>query len=134
MVQHVTDPTHCKGHTLDLVLSYGITINNLKLLNFNVSDHKAVSCSKPCAHKLLDQAQLIVLIECLQLSQPVIPLQMYPSTHYLKILITQLIAPLKTKQIKHNPILWLNRHTKDLKRQCRKAERKLCSSSIVFVL
>lgn len=36
------DSTHNKGHTLDLVLSYGVSLNNIESLDFNVSDHKAV--------------------------------------------------------------------------------------------
>lgn len=42
LVQSVNNPTHNKGHTLDLVLSFGVSPNNMELLDFNVSDHKTV--------------------------------------------------------------------------------------------
>lgn len=42
LVQHVKGPTHNKGHTVDLVLSYGVSLNNFELLDIDISDHKAV--------------------------------------------------------------------------------------------
>ncbi|KAK0138563.1 hypothetical protein N1851_011791 [Merluccius polli] len=34
------------------------------------------------------------------------------------------IAPIKMKQVKHNALPWLNNHTRTLKRQWKRAERK----------
>lgn len=46
ILKSVKNPTHNKGHTLDLVLSYGvflIILNNIDLIDFNVSDQKSVT-------------------------------------------------------------------------------------------
>lgn len=54
LVQSVNNPTHNKGHTLDLALSFGVSPNNMELLDFNVSDHKAVifhTLLPPLAHR-----------------------------------------------------------------------------------
>lgn len=40
--QYVNTPTHNKRHTIDLVLSYGVSLNNIDPLDFSVSDHKTV--------------------------------------------------------------------------------------------
>ena len=40
--QSVKHPAHDKGHVLDLVLSYGVSLNNTELLDSDVSDYKAV--------------------------------------------------------------------------------------------
>lgn len=41
--QSVKSPTHSEGHTLDPVLSQGVSLKNMELLDFNVSDHKTVT-------------------------------------------------------------------------------------------
>ena len=43
LVQSVKGLSHNKGHTLDLVLSRGVSLNNLHMLDIPVSDHKAVT-------------------------------------------------------------------------------------------
>ncbi|MGH0177405.1 UNVERIFIED_CONTAM: hypothetical protein FKN15_075117 [Acipenser sinensis] len=40
--QPVNIPTHNKGHTLDLVISTGLTVNNLQVQEWGVSYHQAV--------------------------------------------------------------------------------------------
>ncbi len=42
LTQYVKQPTHDKGHTLDLVLSYGLCVEDVKLIDFAISDHNAV--------------------------------------------------------------------------------------------
>ena len=42
LVQHITGPTHNKGHTLDLVLTHGISLKDIKAIDFPPSDHKAL--------------------------------------------------------------------------------------------
>lgn len=37
--QHVSGPTHTKGHTLDLVFSLGLNIDQLSVMDINVTDH-----------------------------------------------------------------------------------------------
>ncbi|XP_050967090.1 uncharacterized protein LOC127166056 [Labeo rohita] len=44
--QHVSGPTHCQNHTLDLILSHGIDVNAVEILqqSDDISDHYLVSC------------------------------------------------------------------------------------------
>ena len=41
-VQYMSDPTHERGHTLDLVLSYGLPVSNLEICKPFFSDHMPV--------------------------------------------------------------------------------------------
>ncbi len=44
--QHVSGPTHCRNHTLDLILSHGIDVNGIEILqqSDDISDHYLVLC------------------------------------------------------------------------------------------
>lgn len=42
LTQTVQEPTHAKGHTLDLVLHHGLNLDNLTTVDICVLDHKAV--------------------------------------------------------------------------------------------
>lgn len=52
-LQHVSGPTHRAGHTLDLVFSHGLTIENVCLEDYLVSDHKCVLFDVTCNTDLL---------------------------------------------------------------------------------
>lgn len=41
LTQYVRHPSHYKGHTLDLVLSRGFRVDDVNLVDFAISDHKA---------------------------------------------------------------------------------------------
>ncbi len=44
--QHVSGPVHCRNHTLDLILSRGIDVNGVEILqqSDDISDHYIVLC------------------------------------------------------------------------------------------
>ncbi len=44
--QHVSGPTHCRNHTLDLILSHGIDVSGVEILqqSDDISDHYLVLC------------------------------------------------------------------------------------------
>lgn len=42
LMQVETVPTHSKGHTLDLVLSFGLSLDSVLTNDICVSDHKAI--------------------------------------------------------------------------------------------
>ncbi len=44
--QHVSGPTRCRNHTLDLILSHGIDVNGVDILqqSDDISDHYLVFC------------------------------------------------------------------------------------------
>uniref|UniRef100_A0A3B3Y420 Reverse transcriptase domain-containing protein n=1 Tax=Poecilia mexicana TaxID=48701 RepID=A0A3B3Y420_9TELE len=47
LTQHVSVPTHTKGHTLDLVITDNAPISNLQVEDLGVSDHKLISMTLP---------------------------------------------------------------------------------------
>jgi len=62
--QHVSGPTHSKGHTLDLVLSYGVNINNVCIEDVFVSDHNCILFDLICDEDPLKRASRSRLINC----------------------------------------------------------------------
>ncbi len=44
--KHVSGPTHCRNHTLDLILSHGIDVNGVEVLqqSDDIADHYLVLC------------------------------------------------------------------------------------------
>lgn len=49
LTQLVNGPTHMYGHTLDLVLTYGLSIEDLELNEHVISDHKHTLFNIPVA-------------------------------------------------------------------------------------
>lgn len=41
-IQHVDKATHVFGHTLDLIMSYGFSIDNVNIEDASFSDHKPI--------------------------------------------------------------------------------------------
>ncbi|XP_026055013.1 uncharacterized protein LOC113108674 [Carassius auratus] len=50
LTQHVFGSTHMKGHTLDLVLSFGISVSNLEVSDVGISDHYSVVFDAVCSY------------------------------------------------------------------------------------
>lgn len=40
--QHISEPTHNRGHILDLVISYGLTVDISSVVDMGFSDHACV--------------------------------------------------------------------------------------------
>ncbi len=47
--QHVSEPTHVKGHTLDLVFSIGLNVNHVHVEDVHISDHYCVFFDLDCS-------------------------------------------------------------------------------------
>ena len=141
LVQSVTTPTHLKGHTLDLILSFGFPVHNVTVSDFPPSDHKSVSFhillpypgSKPpsSSRSRIFNANSAARFKTAFLAAPPVAVQPQPSVNDLvnhfnsnSLRILDNIAPFKTKHKKPSTLKWLNDHTNEMKRQCRKAERK----------
>ena len=142
LIQHITGPTHIKGHTLDLILTHGISLNDIEDIDFPPSDHKALFFKtvlptfppqpprssrsrsfKPNSGQKFQQAFPV------STSPP--PSSVQPSVNDLVnnfnstcSQILDSIAPFKIKVAKPKTMLWQNNMTKEIKKQCRKAERK----------
>lgn len=46
-IQHMNQPTHVLGHTLDLIMSYGTPVDNVCIENHSFSDHKPIVFTIP---------------------------------------------------------------------------------------
>ncbi len=143
--QHVSGPTHCRNHTLDLILSHGINVSGVEILqqSDDISDHYLVLCklhiaktvnSTPCykygrtitsstkdcfASNLPDLSQFLSISNSSE--------QLDDVTETMDSLFSSTldtVAPLRLRKIKEkSPTPWYNEHTRTLKRAARKMER-----------
>ena len=59
ITQHVDFPTHTGGHTLDLVCTSGVTINNLTCTDLAISDHLTITLDIDIPTPLVKQKRII---------------------------------------------------------------------------
>ena len=159
--QCVHQPTHCCNHTLDLVLSYGVKIENLTVLPRNpiLSDHNLITFD----FSLSEYRPLIKnsFSRCLPDSavakfKEIIPITFkhglsvgttnkffkIPSSTEIDHLVDSSVKSLrltldsiKKKHVKHSKLApWYNSKTHELKQVLRKLERKWHSSNCVEYL
>uniref|UniRef100_A0A8C2BTF1 Reverse transcriptase domain-containing protein n=1 Tax=Cyprinus carpio TaxID=7962 RepID=A0A8C2BTF1_CYPCA len=144
--QWISDATHIQGHTLDLVLSYGLDVTDIVLSDFMISDHKpilftlslpelsyfsntTVSLSRFYSPQFSTNFNLCFAECCsqLHLDQPLSDLD---ADQHLSLLNSAWLkaanatAPLKPHKQKTKSVLWQNSDTRLLRQNCRKAERK----------
>jgi len=144
LVQHVSEPTHISGHTIDYVITKNSeTILRSVSVSSLISDHHAVHCSldlkKPHHmkkqivqrnYKTLDQTSLAKELDCL--TSEITSLPMSQPVNDLILLYNNLIkatldkhAPEKTRTITLRPTIpWINDDLKAAKQERRKAERR----------
>uniref|UniRef100_A0A8C5BDZ8 Reverse transcriptase domain-containing protein n=1 Tax=Gadus morhua TaxID=8049 RepID=A0A8C5BDZ8_GADMO len=139
ITQHVNLPTHNKGHILDLICCTDITPTNLDVIDFPISDHKAVLFDiHTQLHKTKEQRTIsfrnIQLINTTDLSTLI---SSYPNpppassltdlvTHYNNCLSSSLttLAPLKTRSVSFTHTApWFTPHLRQLKATGRRLER-----------
>ncbi len=136
--QHVSGPTHCRNHTLDLIQSHGIDVSGVYILqqSGDISDHYLVLCifhiSKavkptPCykyGRTITSITNLHDLSQFLNISNSSEQLDdvtetmdsLFSSTLYT-------VAPLRLRKIKEkSPTPWYNEHTRAIKRAAWKME------------
>lgn len=139
--RHVTDPTHNKGHTLDLIISKGLNISDAVVTDVALSDHYCVpfkmtipaSISKGEAEVMRKRS--ININTCTLFTQAFTPSPVLPSASVNDlansfsssvITVMDAIALIKTKVIsgrKKSP--WRNATlVKAQKRECRQAEHR----------
>ncbi|TKS65475.1 hypothetical protein D9C73_028281 [Collichthys lucidus] len=152
--QSVNKPTHCLNHTLDLVLSYGVEIDNLIVFPQNplLSDHFLITfefilldykplCRNFYSRCLSDSAvakfketipSVLNSMPCLTVTED-LSASFSPSQidHLVDSITGSLrttldsIAPLKKKIIKQRRLApWYSQQTRKLKQEARKSERK----------
>ncbi len=143
--QHVSGPTHCQNHTLDLILSHGIDVSGVEILqqSDDISDHYLVLCklhiaktinSTPCykygrtitsTTKDCFVSNHPDLSQFLSISNSAEKLDDITETMDSLFFSTlDTVAPLRLRKIKENSLTpWYNEHTRTLKRAAWKMER-----------
>lgn len=142
LVQCVSGPTHDHGHTLDLVLTHGLSAANLEICDDVISDHlpvvfevpfsrPAVKLSAPAKRRRTFNSltagqfssafnQLCVSSESTTTSTGELCSWFFSSCRT----VLDSVAPLKTVQPKPKPEPWFNDRTRAVKQECRRAERR----------
>ncbi len=143
--QYVSRPTHSRNHTLDLILSHGIDVSGVEILqqSDDISDHYLVLCklhivkavnsipsykygrtitstTKDCfVSNLPDLSQFLSISNSSE--------QLDDVTETIDSLFSSTldtVAPLRLRKIKEkSPTPWYNEHTHTIKRAARKMER-----------
>lgn len=144
--QLATGPTHELGHTLDLVLSTGITVNLCKIYDATFSDHMPVTFQVIIPDLVVNttapdrRTRFITPSTAEQFTTAFRDSSLFhdlhspsPSLNAANILtsfnatcsaILDTVAPLTSYRPKFKSQPWLNETTRSLRQQCRRAERK----------
>lgn len=138
LVQSVPGPTHEHGHTLDLVLSYGLPVTDLEICDCALSDHMPVLFNIGLTHTAVKsgaparRCRVINPATAMQFSaafnQLCGPSDFVSSdTEELNSwfysccqTVLDSVAPLKTRQPKAKPEPWFNESSRAVKRDCRR--------------
>uniref|UniRef100_A0A8C6K7Y3 Reverse transcriptase domain-containing protein n=1 Tax=Nothobranchius furzeri TaxID=105023 RepID=A0A8C6K7Y3_NOTFU len=135
--QHVSGPTHTRGHTLDLVFTLSLNADSVCPEDVYISDHHciffnlSVSASPPPARRMVSSRFLNESTAsnfsaafdppCSSDNDPDSLTSQF-NEHCLSILDN--ICPVRTRSVPAvNPTPWFNDSLRSLKRQCRKIER-----------
>ena len=141
LVQHINQPTHILGHTLDLILSYGFSVDNVFIEDASFSDHKpivfnvnlpnplSVAKSPGRFSRYINSLTASHLYECFlsnDVASSILTANEIPgSIDDLVSLfnsscshILDTIAPLKLRHPKPKPQPWLNDTTRSLRQAC----------------
>ncbi len=143
--QHVSGPTHCRNHTLDLILTHGIDFYGVEVLqqSDDISDHYLVLCKLHIAEAVNSThsykycrtitsttkdcfvSNLPHLSQFLSISNTAEKLDDAIETMDSVFSSTlDTVSPLRLRKIKEkSPTPWYNEHTRALKRAARKMER-----------
>jgi hypothetical protein len=141
LTQHITDPTHQHGNTLDLLITTGLNINNISITDLPLSDHHCIlfdveiilpkTTKEFLVHKRhLDDEATERFSEQIALYEPTNHDrsldEMVENLNEALSSVLDTVAPLKTKnKFTSRTSPWLrNKNVSEIKRKCRVAERK----------
>ncbi len=143
LVQSVVGRTQERGHTLDLVLSFGLPVFNLEVCDAAFSDHMpvlfevALACNTVKPRAAARRCRIINPSTAAQFSA--VFCQTYNCVtecmnndteelsswfHSTCQSVLDTVAPLKTRQSRTKSEPWLNDTTRTVRRECRRVERK----------
>lgn len=146
-IQHIHEPTHKDGNTLDLVLSRGITVSHTTVLPYpiSLSDHYLLKfqitlpqlpqsnlpSNSTYSTRNINDTTAAALGHILSSTLTSLPAQITALDTYIETMDSihldalDSIAPLQTKTSRNRkPTPWFNNDTRRQKRICRKLERK----------
>ncbi len=139
----MSGPTHYQNHTLDLILSHGIDVNGVEVLqqSDDISDHYLVLCKLHIAKAVnsthsykYGRTITSTTKDCFVSNVPDLSQFLSISNNAEKFDVTETmdslysstldkVAPLRLRKIKKkSPTPWYNEHTRTLKRAARKME------------
>uniref|UniRef100_A0A8C7Z7X7 Reverse transcriptase domain-containing protein n=1 Tax=Oryzias sinensis TaxID=183150 RepID=A0A8C7Z7X7_9TELE len=146
--QHVTQPTHNRGHTLDLVITYGLSTGVSSVVDLAISDHYCVFFN---VTSQIQQEASVRTVRKRYLTPEVAasfidlfkqtPAQILPAPcdfivdHFNNRLQSSIdaVAPFKTKTLRTTPKMpWKTDDIKGLKQNCRRAERKYRRTNLII--
>ncbi|XP_070404460.1 uncharacterized protein [Nothobranchius furzeri] len=140
ITQWVSSPTYARGHTLDLVLSFGLPVMNLVTLPPVFSDHSPILCdvTLPCPVPVceapatrfrgLDAETVSKFVDCMSVRLETFnpdPSNVDHYSQHFDLLCNQvLVAPLKLCKSRPGREPWFSDVTRVCRRACRSSERK----------
>lgn len=142
ITQAIHQPTHSKGHILDLVLHNGLSPENCQIKDICVSDHKAILFSMVLSQLPINQStpnrcRVFNSISASKFSEgftaaflPAFNQNKLDTEEQVSLFndicqtILDSVAPYKIKKLNGTTQPWINEATKELKRDCRRKERK----------
>ncbi len=142
LVQSVSGPTQERGHTLVLVLSYGLPVFNLEICVAAFSDHmpvlfevalacnttvKSAAAARRCRiinPSTAAQFSTAFNLKCVFPESVCTTEELSSWLHSTCQTVLDTVAPLKTRQPKTRSEPWLSDTTWAFRRECRRAERK----------
>ncbi|KAK5851193.1 hypothetical protein PBY51_002007 [Eleginops maclovinus] len=145
LIQSVDKPTHHLGHTLDLVISFGLSVSLKEISETAISDHLPVvfelMAPQPVSKPLDPSRQRRIITPSTAdefsaafkdsqffamngLASPLCPDLFLSSFHSTCAGILDTIAPFRRKSSKPRTDPWLNDTTRATRQRCRQAERR----------
>ena len=134
--QHISGPTHTKGHTLDLVFSFGLNIANVCVEDVCVRDHSCVFFDltiplDPPPPKMRAKRCFINEDVVRKFSVLFDPYSLVGFSDADCLDIIDEVAPLNLSNVSHkNHCPWIYEPIKNLQRNCRKVERLWKSTNL----
>ncbi|XP_013874896.1 uncharacterized protein LOC106525272, partial [Austrofundulus limnaeus] len=147
LTQHVSVPTHTRGHTLDLVITDNAPISNLQVEDLGVSDHKLISMTLPLTKTYMQtkrkiQFRSLKAIDLILFNQDIQDISLNTKfasvndyvNHYNSSLrsILDTHAPVKTRTVTFSRSApWFTSELRRMKTAGRALERQFISSGLL---
>ncbi|KAJ0055115.1 hypothetical protein NL108_009851 [Boleophthalmus pectinirostris] len=144
--QNVLQPTHNRGRILDLVISYGLSVDIASVVDVGFSDHACIffniTFEQPPISECIVRKHCITAEVTTNFTEildntptPFLPSSCDFTVEYFNNKLKSAldaVAPLKLKTVKTKKSPWKNEKTRQLKQNCRKAERKWRKNKITI--